>query len=382
MHSHALAIFADNLVREHGTPRVLDVEHSIQVYKPTLTGTSSVASYYIRPPDGMSAEALIELFKTVPGFEQMNLTLISILGLDTYHQPLISVDDFAKKYFGDNHQRIIRVVGKSDPAIAAMAAFIERLKPEFDAATFPHHDGFLVSGHHRPASGRSAEVKLLFKQGDANLLMKVERQVRMHLDEINFGREIASSRHFTRGQPPELILSLKRESPAALAYLEGLSKSLRTATAEEISEATEAAQRTATQSAPEPSSLRVSFAQAVVETLTPAQLRVRAILGLAGVLKDTRFANGLDIQIVQAGTAIEVAFPRSASSLWLASSFDERKHIKAVANACIAVRADPLLREGWTAHYRFDGKTGKLCVRAVDSGAQSLNGMQVVPNSE
>lgn len=378
MEPHALTDFVTELVKEHGPPHVLDVEHSIQVYRPTLTGSSSVASYYIQPPAGMSAEDLIESMGKVSGFERMNLSLVSILGLDTYHQPLISLDDYAKKYFGDNHQRIVRVVGKSDAAIAAMAAFISGLKPPFDPEAFPHHADFLVSGQLANAPGRLAEVKLLFRPADANLLMKVEREVRMHLDEVNLGREISTSRHFTRGQPPELIVSLTQDSPAARAYLQGLSNSLRSATVEEVADATEAAHRTTSRATAEPSGLRASFAQAVVTTLPPAELKRRVIAGLAEILRSTGFSNGSEIQVVQAGSALEVTFPRSAASLWLATSFDERKHIRALSNACAAVRADPLLREGWDAHYRYDRKSGKLQIRAADAGSAPMNGMFAV----
>lgn len=381
MQDYAISAFVADLLRDHGAPRVLDVDHAIEVYKPTLSGRSSDASYYIRPPDGMTADELIELFHQVPGFDKMNLALVSILGLDTYHQPLLSVDDFAKRYFGDNHQRLVRVVGKSDPAIAAMAAFIDGLKPPFDAAAFPHYDEFLVSGYRPPEGGRSAEVKLLFKLADASRLMKVEREVRTHLDEINLGREIVTSRHSTRDQAPELILSSRPEFTAGCAYLDGLAKVLRPATEREVAEATESARRMVGVSTLGATGFRSSFAQPVVEALPAAELKRRAIVELANILRSNKFADGGEIQVVQGGTAIEVTFPRTPASLWLSTSFDEKKDIKAVSNACLAIQADPVLRDGWAAHYSFDRKSGKLVIKAVDAHVRPSEGMKAVPSS-
>jgi len=378
MQPHALKVFAATLAREHGVPRVLDIEHSIHAYRPTLSGKSSVASYYIRPPDGMPAETLIKLFEEVEGFERMNLTLVSILGLDTYHKPLISVDDFAKKYFSDNNLRILRVVGKSDPAIDAMAAFVDGLKATFDASAFPHHSDFAVSGYRDSVVGRSAELKILFKPADATGLMRAERAVRIHLDEINLGREITTSRHVTRAQAPELILSSMHEATSARTFLAELAQSLPRATAEEVDTATESAQRATGPSAAETPSIRAAFAQVVSNALPPAEVKKRAIAAVADILRNTRFADGLEVLIVQGGMAIEVTFPRK---LWLSSSFDEKKHVKAISSACIAVKADPQLREGWVAHYRFDSKTGKLQVRAVDPQIQPSSESKIVPGS-
>src|SRR5580658_3158580 len=93
MEPHPLSNSSAKLVEENGFPQVLDVDYSIQVHKPSLSGSPSPTSYYIRPPQGMSADALIAWFESVPGFPGFNLSLVSIIGLDTYHQPLITSDD-------------------------------------------------------------------------------------------------------------------------------------------------------------------------------------------------------------------------------------------------------------------------------------------------
>ena len=174
----------------------------------------------------------------------MRLTLTSILGIDTYHQPLISVDDFAQKYFSDNQLRIVRVVGGSNPAMEAMAAFIDGLKRPFSAGSFPHHSEFMVSGYRSAAPGAPGYVKLLYKPADPTQLMKIERIVNLHLSEINMGREIGVSRHYTREQPPELILSTLLELPKGGAYLDALAASLPQASAEDVSQAVFASERT------------------------------------------------------------------------------------------------------------------------------------------
>jgi hypothetical protein len=362
----------------------LDVEHSIQAHRPTLTGPASPASYYIRPPAGLSAEAFIQEFEAIPGFADYRLTLVSILGLDTYHQPLIASDDFAKKYFHDNHLRIVRVVGKSDQAIEAMAAFVEALKRPFDARSFPHYMDFSISGYRPPEEGRATEAKLLFRPADLNLLMKVERLVSVHLEESNLGRDIGTARHYTRNQPPELILSSINNTPAGVTYLEALVNGLPRATPQEVMEATEAAQRTGTPTTADSRGAQPRFyqPQAVTITLTPAELKRKAVASLVAIMKGSRFAGGAELKVVQGGTAIEITFPRTISSLWLASSFDERKHIAQVTSACIGVRADPALRQGWSAQYHFDTKTGKLVIRAVDADSETPGGWKLVPSAE
>jgi hypothetical protein len=211
--------------------------------------------------------------------------------------------------------------------------------------------------------------------------MKIERAVKLHLAEFNLGREIGVSRHYTREQPPELILSCLADAPKGQAYLEALANSLSQATPADVAAAVLASERTAPAPANDVPKIRAQFgmAQGAARTLPPNELKRNAMGCLAGILKQSLFADGLDVKIVQGGMAIEVEFPRSARSLWLATSFDEKKHIGAVKGACIAVRADPLLRDGWDLHYRFDGKTGTLQLRAVDAGTTPTADAKVVP---
>ena len=380
MEPHTLKTFVSTLINEHGAPEVLDVDRSIEVHKPLLTGADSPASYYIRPPSGMSAEAFIEWFEAIPGFREFKLTLVPISGLDTFHQPLISCDDFAKKYFHDNHARIVRVVGKLNQAIEAMNALIEALKRPFDANTFPHHKDFSVSGIKASEKGGPSEVKLLFKLADHSILMKVERLVVVHLDECNLGREIGASRHSTRDQPPELILALTSHTPAGTEFLEALIASLPRATSEEIVEVTDIAQRSHVHSSTAPNP-QAHFTKLQVPTrvLPPNELKKSVIASLADFLRGSRFADGLEVKVVQAGTTIEVKFPRTISSLWIATSFREGKHIKEVSNSCVGVRTEPLLRDGWSALYNYDSSTGKLQIRVTENGAEPPGGWKVVP---
>jgi len=381
MEPHPLTTFTAKLVEEHGVPQVLDVEHSVQVHKPILTGSNSPADYYIRPPEGMSADALIEWFESIPTFREFKLTLVPILGLDTYHQPLISADDFAKKYFHDNQLRVIRVTGKSNQAIEAMVTFVQALKRPFDANLFPHHQDFAVSGYRAPEEGRATEVKLLFRPADHTQLMRVERLVSIHLDECNLGREISASRHATRSQAPELILISPTNAPAGVAFLEALNSSLPRANPQEIAEATEIAHQASGRTVTEAPSHQTRFTQpqAPVRNLSPEQLKKNVISCLADFMTNGKFAGGLQVNIVQAGTSIEVTFPRTASSLWLSTSFREAEHIKELSRACVGVRTDPVLRDGWSAAYNFDSKTGKLHIRAVETGSEPPGGWKLVP---
>jgi hypothetical protein len=380
MEPHALTAHIKKLIEDRGVPQVLDVDHSVQVHKPILTGSDSPASYYIRPPSGMTVEEFIEWFESIPDSREFKLTLVPILGLDTYHQPLISADDFAKKYFHDNHARIVRVVGKSNSAIEAMNAFVDALKRPFDSSLFPHHADFSVSGYKTPEMGGATEVKLLFKPANHGQLMKVERLVSVHLDECNLGREIWATRHSTRSQAPELILTSTSNTATGNAFLEALANSLPRATPQEIAEATDVARVSHTPATTAPTT-QARFEQVKVPTtvLPPNELKKKAIASLAEVLKVSRFANGADVNIVQAGTTIEITFPRSISTLWLSTTFRESLHIKEVANFCMGVRTDPVLRHGWSALYNYDSKTGKLHIKAMEAGSEPPVGWKLIP---
>jgi hypothetical protein len=210
--------------------------------------------------------------------------------------------------------------------------------------------------------------------------MKVERLVSVHLDEFNLGREVGATRHATRSQPPELILTSVSNTPAGVAYLEALANSLPRATREEVVKATEVAQATHGQSTVDTHNQH-RFTQVKVPSivLPPDELKKRALASLADVLRAGRFAGGAEVKVVQAGTTIEVRFPRTASSLWITTSFSESKHIKEVANFCMGVRTDPILREGWSALYNFDSKTGNLHIRAAEAGLDAPAGWKLIP---
>jgi hypothetical protein len=380
MEPHPLFTHVRKFVQEHGVPQILDVDHSIQAHKPSLSGSTSPASYYLRAPDGMTADALVEWFEALPEYRDFKLTLVAILGLDTFHQPLISTDDFAHKYFHDNHLRIIRVVGKSNQAIEAMTAFVEALKRPFDSSVFPHHSDFLVSGYRPGEPERATEVKLLYKPADHTLLVKVERLVSIHLDECNLGREIGATRHATRDQAPELMLTSVTSTPAAMEFLDALVNSLPRATDAEIAAAIHEAKKSHVHAVAAPAEhTKFVPVQAPNRALAPEQLKKQAITSLAEVMRASRFANGAEVAIVFGGTTIEVGFPRTASTLWLGSSFSEAKHIREVANAYMSLRTDPVFREGWTAIYHFDKSAGKLHIRAADAGAEPHGGWKAVP---
>jgi hypothetical protein len=381
MNPQPLTTSIAKLIEEHGAPLVLDVEHSIQVHKPVLTGSDSPASYYIRPPEGMSAEAFMEWFESIPGSREFRLTLVSILGIDTYHQPLLSADDFAKKYFQDNHMRFVRVVGKSNAAIETMAAFVEALKRPFQASQFPHHADFSVSGYRPPEAGRATEVKLLFKPADHTTLMKVERLVSVLLDECNLGRELGVIRHATRSQPPELILTSTTNTPAGVAFLDALAKSLPYATPEDVAETTQRAHSSASHLHVDSSQPHARFTQPKVPTpvFAPEELKRKVIAILADVLRAGHFAGGTEIKVVHAGLTIEVTFPRSVTSLWIGTTFREAVHINEVANFVMGVRTDPSYREGWSAVYSYDNRSGNLHIRVVETGAEPPTGWKLVP---
>lgn len=381
METHPLIRYTAQFVETHGVPYVLDVEHSIQVYRPTLTGAGSPASYYIRPPEGTSAEAFIEWFESAPNYADYRLTLISILGLDTYHQPIVSANDFAKKHFSNNQLRIVRVVGKSDQAIEAIAAFIEALRVPFDAKLFPEHSDFAVSAYEAKSESYGQELKLLFKPADPTKLMKVARLVVVYLDENNIGRDIRVSRHSTRNQPPELILAATGHSSAGLAFLESLASSLPRATEEEVTRALDLSLRGNPSAGPDPQKVQAAFSQPkpAAVTLSSVELRRKVIGSMFEVMKYNFFEKGVEIKVVQGGLALEVTFPRTISSLFLATSFNEVKHIKKVAGACVGVRSDPQLREGWAAQYQYDSKSGSLQIRAVDMATAVPAGWKLVP---
>jgi hypothetical protein len=257
-----------------------------------------------------------------------------------------------------------------------MATLIAALKRPFDAGSFPHLTDFLVSGYKPPETGRSTEVKLLHKPASHTALMKVERDIVVHLDEVNLGREITAMRHSTRDQAPELILTSIESTPAATAFLAALVAALPRASHQEIEDAIFRAKNSGGHGTAVHAEDHAKFTQVSIpkKVLSPRDLQLAALLSLCDVMKAGKFASGTDVNLVQRGTAIEAKFPRTVSSLWLGSSFKEAIHMKEVANFVTGVRTDPVLREGWFAIYEFDSKAGLLHIRALEAGLEPPSG--------
>ena len=251
-----------------------------------------------------------------------------------------------------------------------MAAFVEALKRPFEASKFPHYNEFSISSYKGPDAGHATELKLLYKPSDHNQLMRVERLVNVHLEECNLGREISATRHSTRDQAPELILASTTDEGAGVEFLQAIAASLPRATPEEIAKATEVAHQTHHHAAVD-TSPRTHFAAVHVpnRNLPPAELQKLALTSLAEVMKVGGFASGAEVHLVPGGSMIEVKFPRSPSSLWLGTTYKEAIHIKEVSSACVGVRTDPVLREGWSVIYKFDSKVGCLFLRAISAGS-------------
>lgn len=191
-----------------GTPedrvKVLDVDHSATTFRlPQIESRVRVGVYYLRPPEGVSAQEVKEL---IDKWEDAAFRYRVSSGIGTDHMELLTPDEYARQYFSTS-TKLIHVEGARKSAREQLEEMFDEMKAEFDATSFPHLEDVTIPGHKPGSDELSTEVKLLVSDDDFRTMSKIERDIAIKLSEANLHREILVGRHLVKDTNPEIILN-------------------------------------------------------------------------------------------------------------------------------------------------------------------------------
>lgn len=336
--------------------KVLDVDHSATTYKlPQIEQRLRQGVFYLRPPAGVTAQEMKELFdKAVDPAFRYSITS----GIGTDYVELLTPDEYARRYFSSSNQ-LIRIEGARKTAREQLDEMFDEMKEEFDSQSFPHLDDVTISGHKRGNEESSTEVKLLAFEGDFRNMGTIERAITYKISEANLHREIMASRHLVKETKPEIILSTTAKATVkGREYLDRLAEFLLERDGGIQTEAIRNAPNRVQQS--EPSSYKTlvqAFPRTREDLRQPAEIVNSAATEFQVTLSGMTAFKNLDFKMTPQG--IHVQFPKK---LFGGRSFKERElvELKAVNTAILG---SPGLHEGWTAYYTYDKKERLLKIR-------------------
>ncbi len=340
--------------------KVLDVDHSATTYQlPQIESRVRVGVYYLRPPSGVTVQAMKEIFDQVEGLA-FRYKLTSGIGTD--HMELLTPDDYARQYFGSTSMKLIHIEGARKAAREQLEEIFDQMKLEFDAASFPHLDDVTISGYKEGNEELSTVVKLLAYEDDFRNLSKIERAITHKFSENNLHREIIVTRHLVRETKPEIILSTTAKATVkGRTFLDELAAYLIDRDGGIQTEA----RRSVVKSVETPSSASASSYKTLVQAFPTQRKVVRTPLEIVNsahsaffdtLSRMTAFAG---LEISKLPQAIHVQFPKK---MFRARQFEERdlRELKGVNKAIIG---SPGLHEGWNAYHVFDKKERVLKIR-------------------
>lgn len=336
--------------------RVLDVDHSASTYQlPQIEQRVRVGVYYLRPPSGVIAQELKELFDRSddPAFRYKITS-----GIGTDHMELLTPDDYARHYFSSSN-KLIHIEGSRKIAREQLEEMFDEMKAEFDSKSFPHLDDVTISGHKEGNAESSTEVKLLSFEGDFRSMSRLERDISRHLSEGNLHREINVGRHLVKDTKPEIILSSTEKATAkGRTFLNSLAAYLLKRDGGIQTEALRVKPDGVERSEPEvyKSPIR-AFPRVQAATKSPAEIVNHA----ATEFRDTlaRMSGYKDLEINAIPQGILVQFPKNVFSK---KRFEDRemRELQAVHNTILG---SPGLHEGWNAYHHYDKRERVLKIR-------------------
>ena len=346
-----------------GTPedrvKVLDVDHSATAFQlPQIEARVRVGVFYLRPPAGVTAQEMREIFEKCEGLA-FRYKVTSGIGTD--HMELLTPDEYARQYFS-GAQKLIHIEGSRKLAREQLEEIFDEMKAAFDSDSFPHLEDVTISGHKEGNEELSTEVKLLAYDDDFRVLSKIERDITKHFSERNLHREINVGRHLVRETKPEIILNTTAKATAkGRAFLNELATYLLERDGGIQTEAIRIARR-----APEPVEKSES---AVYKSLTNAFPKMRTVVRKPiEIVNDatnqfhetlSRMSAYKELEVKKVPQGIHVQFSKN---MFGGRRFEPRdlKELKAVQ---LALLGTPGLHEGWNAYYHYDTKERALKIR-------------------
>ena len=350
-------------LRKLGTPedrvKVLDVDHSATTYQlPQIEARVRVGVYYLRPPAGVTAQGMKEVFDKAdsPAFRYKVTS-----GIGTDHMELLTPDEYARRNFAGAH-KFIHIEGSRKIAREQLEEMFDEMKEEFRAQSFPHLDDVVISGHKKGNEELSTEVKLLAYDDDFRVLSKIERDITIKLSEYNLHREINVGRHLVKDTKPEIILNTTAKATAKgrdflnnlAAYLLERDGGIQTEAIRDSSDAPKTVERS---EAAVYKTLVQAFPRAPKIVKQPLEIVNHAVSQFHETLSRMSAFDGLEIRKIPQG--IHVQYPKN---LFGGRRFEPKdlRELKAVHNTILG---SPGLHEGWNAYHVYDKKERVLKIR-------------------
>lgn len=336
--------------------KVLDVDHSATTYKlPQIEQRLRQGVFYLRPPAGVTAQEMKELFDQ-PADPAFRYSITSGIGTD--YMELLTPDEYARQYFSSS-SKLIRIEGARRTAREQLEEMFDEMKADFEPDSFPHMDDFTISGYKKGGDDLSTEVKLLVYDDDFRSMSKIERAIAIKLSEDNLHREITAGRHLVKDTKPEIILSstakatdkgkefLNRLATYLLERDGGLQTEAKRSTPKRIEE-------------PQPSDYK-TLVSAFPKTQADTRHRSEIINHAQSEFLDTlsRMTAFKDLEVIELNRVIHVQFPKK---LFGGRRLDLRDLVELDA-VHKAILGSPGLHDGWNAYRVYDKKERLLKIR-------------------
>jgi len=336
--------------------KVLDVDHSATTFQlPQIEQRVRVGAFYVRPPTGVSAQELRELFDKG---DDLAFRYKVTSGIGTDHVELLTPDEYARQYFSGS-QKLIHIEGARKAAREQLEGIFDALKAEFDPEQFPHLDDVVISGHKEGSEESSTEVKLLAYDDDYRVTSQIERDITKRLTEGNLQREIDVRRHLVKETKPEIMLtSTAKSTVKGRQFLNNLATFLLARDGGIQTKAIRAVPKLIERSQP---SAYKSLSQAFPRTQTivrkPAEIVNDAANRFFETLSGMTAFKDLEVKKMPQGLQVQYSKNLIGGRRFDASDLRELRGVH------LAILGSPGLREGWSAYHRYDKKDRVLKIR-------------------
>src|SRR5947209_7147507 len=123
-------------LKQLGTIKVLDLRQAA-LMRGMLQPWIHDGVYYLLPPEGMTGMELQRLMDEYKQRGALHLSYNAQSVMDINHKPILSLDTFAEKYFGDPQRGMVKVTAVSRLKLGEMNEIIDAFKEPFASAEFP-----------------------------------------------------------------------------------------------------------------------------------------------------------------------------------------------------------------------------------------------------
>src|SRR2546421_6971736 len=361
-------------LKERGNINVLAL-HQAALVRGMLQPWIHDGIYYILPPEGMTGMELQHLMDEYRERDALHLSYNAQSVLDTNHKPILSLDSFSEKYFGDPKRGMVKVSAVSRQKVGELNALIEEFKKPFIPSEFPALKEFELSEYRAPSPGSQTTFSLKLIHEDWKHLIAVEDALKVYLSEINMLREVLVSRHNVQGLQPEIVFTSTEETTdKGNQFMADLAQYM-----QDNGQATAAVIRRA-QGLP-PEEILEDHASAIFtprelsgpREKNPAEFYREALETLVGTLKDMKGFEKLEQTIT--GNMLLIQFRNGL--LGIGGHFG-KAHAQTLETVYKGVRSIPMFEHGWSAHYHYSNESRVLGVQAAAEDSHAPPGWKAL----